>query len=348
MRWSSLCVLLAACSDAGGGTMFIDAPTPDAVVETPDAAPPDAPANYHAYPACPNCQHAQYVIASLSVPVTNADAASRACDIDGDGEGDNQMGKAFAALKTSFLGYDMQMWTDTGFDDGYTIIVLYDVEYDPDLSMTQVAGLRQFVGVHDFSDGLMANAIYQGQGKFTIASEGGMGMGGALRAGTGAFGPGDGVVQLRMFGNANALTMPLKWSTVAGTFDSTTIQNGTLCGAIDIQSLRMTFIPQLANKLSDDVYTRSPDADMIKSMFDGDHSCDTEPACMLGSGGNCHCITPMEVESSSFIRALINPDLDLDPNQTNPFVGASDPTYANDAVSIAVGFSANHATFPLP
>jgi hypothetical protein len=129
----------------------------------------------------------------------------------------------------------------------------------------------------------------------------------------------------------------------------TSIANGKLCGAIPADELKTNILPQVAVLLSAQVKAGGSTASTIKSLFDTDHSCDTDPACVPTAPAQppCMCITEMEVENNSIIKSLLSPDLDLDPTKNNPFVtDPTDPTYHNDALSLGLGFEANAAMFP--
>ena len=63
------------------------------------------------YPSCPSCQHAQFVVSQMVLPQTSAQAAALGCDINGDGEIDNQMGKVISAARTACQ--------DFGYTGGY-------------------------------------------------------------------------------------------------------------------------------------------------------------------------------------------------------------------------------------
>jgi len=269
------------------------------------------------------------------------------CDINGDGEIDNQLGKVLGALKAASQQIDIQAAVTTAFRRG-DVLMLQDIEFDPTLAMTQVAGLRSFVGAHDATDGLTAPAFYMGQGHFTVVSEHGSGMGGAIQGGVTEFGPNDAVLQLTLVPNGRIMTLPLERAYVSGSITATTITNGRLCGAIAAPIVLSTFIPQLADALSDVAKTHSI-GESIWMLFDDDHSCDTDPDCAPSSSNACHCITATELDNNSIIRSILTPDLDLDGHATNPFVtDQCDPTYRSDALSVGVGFGANQATFALP
>jgi hypothetical protein len=369
MRGLLVCALVLGCGDDSTVTVDgppADAPRPDAT--TPDAPPPDAPIDappidayvldaflvdgggnlpISPYPTCPTCQHAQYVIDHIVVPQTNAAAQQLGCDINGDGQIDNQLGKVFAALRQASPTIDFQAAEDGAFTRG-DVIQLYDIEYQPVLTMTQVAGLRALLGAHDASDGLSAPAFYMGQGHFTVTTDAG-GMGGVITSAAGAFGPNDAILQLVMFSSDTPMNLPLEQAVITGTFAPTSIQTGKLCGGIDGQYIVSIIIPHIADLFSDIVKQGGSTANTIKSIFDTDHSCDTDTACTPQAAGPCHCISPTEVQNNTIVRSLLSPDLDLNPNETNPFAtDPNDPTYPFDALSIGVGFTANHATFPLP
>jgi hypothetical protein len=300
-----------------------------------------------AYPSCSTCQHAQFVVSQMVIPETNAQAVELGCDINGDGEIDNQLGKVIGATRAACGAFDAQVSTNAAFQSG-SLIMLYDVEYDSSPT-TQVAGLRAFVGAHDPSDGLSAPAFYMGQGRFTVGVERGSGMGGSIQNGAADFGPNNAVVQLALFPNQPAIVVPLERGSLSGAFGATTIQEGKLCGAIDAQDMRTLLFPQIADYFSDVIKRRTACSDYFASLFDADHSCDTDPACVPSSAAPCHCISEAELENNSIIKSLLSPDLDLDPNKTNPFVtDPYDPTYRNDAISFGAGITANAATFPLP
>src|SRR5690242_15066646 len=79
MRWVSVCLLVVACDRAGGPTLDPLSPLP----------------------SCPTCQHAQFVVSQMTIPQSNATAIELGCDINRDGEIDNQLGKVLGALKAA-------------------------------------------------------------------------------------------------------------------------------------------------------------------------------------------------------------------------------------------------------
>src|SRR6516162_10404095 len=79
------------------------------------------------YPNCPDCMHAQFVVGpkspaatdhGITVPQSNAQAMMLGCDINGDGEIDNQLGKVLGALKAAAMSVDVQASVDKAFTTG--------------------------------------------------------------------------------------------------------------------------------------------------------------------------------------------------------------------------------------
>ena len=337
-----------------GGVLPDAAPLPDAAL-LPDASPADGATS--SYPDCPTCMHAQYVIGPLglssadhgiTIPVTTFMAMQLGCDIDGDGLVDNQIGKLFAELAGASWAMNLQTATDHAFAGG-TIILLLDLEYTPALTSTSLAGMKMYEGVHDPSDGLPPPAFYYG-GRFFVTQSAGPGVGGGIdNINQGRFGPGSAVLDLPLVFDQPRFRLTLESASFFGYFQDTYVTGGKLCGAVRAIDVHDQMIPTWAAELSAAVKVGGSSADMIKSLFDADHSCDTDPTCVLGAAGTCACITGQEVENNSIVRSLLNPDLDLDPMATNPFVSdPNDPTYRNDAISIGVGFEAGAATFVAP
>jgi len=325
-----------------------DAPLPDA----PGDAPADGPTSDggwtpRPYPDCPDCQHAQYVVASLVTPQTNGEANDLGCDIDGNLTVDNRLGRVLVSLRAVGPGLDVQPAVDQAFQDG-RVIMLHDVEYKPTLATTAVAGIRAFVGTHDPSDGLVAPTFYLGNGRF-MAAPPGDGFGGAIVSGVGSFGPGSLDFQLPLVIGQPPLALRLEAASASGVYTSTTVTSGKLCGAIPIAVERAVLIPGIADLMSAAVKRNDAVSATLRSLFDADMSCSSDPDCTTASSNRCRCITAGELENNSVSRTLLSPDLDLDPSVDNPFVtDPSDPSYFNDALSVGVGFTANRAQFPSP
>jgi hypothetical protein len=314
------------------------------------------------YPNCPDCMHAQYVVGpktntatdhGVTVPQSNAQAMMLGCDINNDGEIDNQLGKVLGALKAASMNVDVQASVDKSFTTG-GINVLFDIEYKPSITDTMVSGVKGYIGMHDTTDGKTCDgtnpcAFYQGGGKFTVTNAVGAGFGGQVKGGAGAYGPGELTIQFPLVMDQPPLNAHLIAASLTGTIAMDSISNGKICGAIPADELKTTILPQVATLLSAQVKKGGSTGDTIKSLFDADHSCDTDPACTPTAPATpaCNCITEMEVENNSIIKSLLSPDLDLDPNKNNPFVtDPTDPTFHNDALSLGLGFEANSAIFP--
>jgi hypothetical protein len=300
--------------------------------------------------------HQQYVVGpggastpGIVVPQTNTQASALGCDLDNNGEVDNQLGKVLVTLKAASQNIDIQGSVNSAFMTG-TIILLMDVLYQAPLDNTTTAGLKGFLGMHDASDGLTAPTFYMGNGKFTTQMATGSGFGGEIHGGAGDFGPGEFTVMFPLVVDQPPLNAHLIHAHISGTFSATGIANGKLCGAVPADELKTTILPQVADLLSAQIKKGGATADTLAGLFDTDHSCATDPACTSPTAaGTCHCISEMEIESNSIIKTLLNPDVDLDPTKTNPFAtDMNDPTYKNDGLSVGFGFNANGATFPLP
>jgi hypothetical protein len=324
----------------------VDAPTVEGGSSPDGGGSSDGGPSSNPYPNCPDCQHVQYVISSATTPTSNAEATALGCDVDGNGTVDNQLGKVLVAFRNVSSSIDPQMAIDRGFMQG-KIILLSDVEYRPSLSDPTVTGMRTFVGTHDPSDGLSAPEFYQGNGRFFPMPPGGA-FGGQIMGGNGLYGPGTLPVTLPFFvGNPTAIN--LVDARVLGQFAPQTIMGGKICGAIPATTLVNMVFPALADGISAAVKLGGATAATLRGLFDTDGSCGTDPDCTPDSPSVCHCISASEVGGNSIVRSLLSPDLDLDPNATNPFVtDPSDPAYPNDALSFGFGFVAHHAQFTLP
>src|SRR5262249_24890423 len=147
----------------------------------------------------------------------------------------------------------------------------------------------------------------------------------------GLYGPGTMPVVLPFF-VGNPTTIDLVDARVSGLFAPQTIMGGKICGAIPATALLNMVFPALADGISAAVKMGGSTAATLRGLFHADGSCGTDPACTPSARADCHCISASEVAGNSIIRSLLSPDLDLDPNATNPFVtDPSDPSYRNDA-----------------
>lgn len=319
------------------------------------------------YPNCPDCMHYQYVVGPMStspsdhgikVPGTNSEATALGCDINGDNHVDNQLGTILVQLKALSSSFDVQASVDSSFMSG-SIIILFDIEAKPSITNTTVAGAKSYLGAHDTSDGLQAPAFYMGNGKFTVTMAAGPGFAGKVTSGAASFGPGQLTVQFPLVMGQAPLVTDLIAATVSGTISATNVSNAKLCGAIPADEIKTRILPQIATLLSAQVKSGSQTGMTIKTLFDKNPTypacandplntnCDTDPNCTSPTAPNpCTCITACELENNSTIRTLLAPDLDLDPNKTNPFAMPGDPDYKNDALSVGLGFEANKASFP--
>jgi hypothetical protein len=288
--------------------------------------------------ACDGCQHSQYVVSSLQIPA-QGQAMRMGCDLDGDGQVDNALGRVLAGLPSVDPQFNFQQAANDAFANG-TLVLLLDLGYTPDFQRSTAAELTIYQGRHDPSDGLRAPDFYAGGGHFFIAGPGAK-LGGAVSAGWADFDGARYSADLPM-PMAQPAALDLVRGRAQGVVTASTIEDGVLCGAIPVSELRDRVIPAVADMLSAAVKSGNT---TLKGLFDADHSCDHEAACVVTDPGLCHCISAQEFESTQFVH-LLDPDLDLDPAVDNPFAtGPDDPARHNDALSFGFGFTARSAHF---
>ena len=125
--------------------------------------------------------------------------------------------------------------------------------------------------------------------------------------------------------------------------DASGIRNGRIGGAIRDEDVRATVIPALASS--------------VQATIDAECSSAPPSCCPGGSNGDAYLqlfdtdanctITAAEIENNALIGARFAPDLDLiDATRDNAFAPRVDGV--NDALSIAIGFTAVGARFERP
>src|SRR5262249_52474066 len=150
-------------------------------------------------------------------------------------------------------------------------------------------------------------------GHFFVAGPGAK-LGGAVSAGWGDFDGARYAAELPM-PMAQPAAIDFVRGRASGSVSPSAIEGGVLCGAIPVSELRDRVVPAVADMLSASVKNGNT---TLKNLFDADHSCDHEAACVAADPGLCHCITAQEFESTQFVH-LLDPDLDLDPAVDNPY-----------------------------
>jgi len=287
---------------------------------------------------CDDCQHSQYVVSSIQIPA-QSQAMRMGCDLDGDGQVDNALGRVLGGLPSVDPQFNFQQAADDSFRNG-VVVLLFDLGFIPDLQRSSAAELTIYQGRHDPSDGLRAPDFYAGGGHFFVAGPGAR-LGGVVSAGWGDFDGARYAAQLPM-PMAQPASLDFVRGRAQGVISASTIEDGLLCGAIPVAELHDRVVPAVADMLSAAVKNGNT---TLKGLFDADHSCDHDATCTAGNPNVCHCITAQEFESTQFIH-LLDPDLDLDPAVDNPFAtGPEDPARHNDALSFGFGFTARSARF---
>src|SRR5262249_43342539 len=154
------------------------------------------------YPNCPDCMHAQYVVGpktntatdhGVTVPQSNAQAMMLGCDINNDGEIDNQLGKVLGALKAASMNVDVQASVDKSVAPGGSSVVA-DTEYKRSTTHPLMSGVTGCIGMHDASDGKTCDganpcACCQGGGHVRVQTAVDPGLGGQVNGGDGEYVP---------------------------------------------------------------------------------------------------------------------------------------------------------------
>src|SRR5262245_43123430 len=80
---------------------------------------------------CEGCGRAEYVVSGLRLP-SQSQASRVGCDLDGDGQIDNALGRVVGGLPSVNALFDFQRAADDAFQTG-ALVLLLDVGYAPDL-----------------------------------------------------------------------------------------------------------------------------------------------------------------------------------------------------------------------
>lgn len=277
----------------------------------------------------------QWVVDAITVPTTSVAANGFAYDLNGDGQADNALGNALAALTSS--GFDIQAAVDSGVASG-AIVQLLQFQTDDSLFNTDAAAAATWyvgqptagftTGAHQIDGGQPASAFVGALANRDYSS--------ADPAKTTK--PVGGVVPLRMITGTPTIYLPMNGMHVQWHFSSTpTIASGVIQGSIRINDVNNVLIPQLANAFNVAIQadTSSTMAHQIESLFDTG-GCGTAAA---GDG----FIDACEVQNSSLMQSLLAPDV-----QIYDASGNYKPNPANttpDAISFGFGFTAVRTTF---
>src|SRR5262249_31035488 len=127
-----------------------------------------------------DCQHAQYVVSSIQIPA-QSQSMKVGCDLNGDGQIDNALGRVLGGLPSVDPSFDFQRAADDAFVSG-TLVLLLDLGYAPDLERSAAGDLRFNRGTHARSEAWRAPDYSAGGGHFFTAGPGAR-LAGAVGAG---------------------------------------------------------------------------------------------------------------------------------------------------------------------
>jgi hypothetical protein len=284
-----------------------------------------------------------FVVNSVVVPASDGEADMYALDINGDGTPDNQLGNVLATL-AGFLGdVDIQGALNAEIAQG-GIILLANLKAT-DLADATGVGLYFFLGAspnpepcagkEDTECGLHL----QGDGTFEVADDSptdavviGENVGGSFSGG-----PGDVTIQLSLADGADPvnLTLVSAQSEVGVAADG--LNDGKLGGAITVDSLNNDIFPAVALIIAGVLEEDGCDAAAAPDCCPADSTGETILS-FLDSDADC-VVTGEEIATNDAVNAVINPDLDLEPE------GGDGTT---DAISLGVGFTAVPGGFTPP
>ena len=272
----------------------------------------------------------QFVVTTLSLPLSSADATKFAFDLDGNGTLDNQMGMLFVALKGQMGETTPQSSVRAAIGDG-RIIMLLSFYVQPDMQDSPVSNMWAFNGQR--ADPPLLNGPQPG-GTFFVDPTAPQDLycGGSITASLGRYGSDEATMLLRLpFGGGDGiLILPLtavrvEFTAAAG---GESLTEGRMGGAIRKQDVDDTLVPTVVDMLNEEMRAycsassgtctceSGSGAETIRQMFDTDGSCD---------------VSPEEGRGNAIINALLEPDVTL-----------SD---GSGGVSVGFGFTAVNAVF---
>lgn len=279
-----------------------------------------------------------YVMDSVSVPTTNAQANEIGLDLNGDGGVDNQLGRVLATLKMSNI--DAQAALDEAVATG-SIILLGDMTTTGFDSATG-AGFSIYIGDNPgtapCTDPLdLATCGLHLDGSTTFDIKAGTPTDGTVAGnfvgGTFTGGPGQLNLQIAL-SSGSPIDITLQGARAKITdITETTIADGIIAGSVlktDIDTKILPAVvdliaPIVADECAPDVggcnCTAGGSAETVLGLFDADNSCD---------------VTLAEIQSNAIITSLLAPDIDTDDDGEE------------DAVSLGAGITAVGAVYTHP
>jgi hypothetical protein len=331
-----LCALaLTACDDGGPSYVPVEGSDPmDA--QAPGAhdagaldagAEPLADATVDAGPP----ERRTWVASLLQVPVTDPQADELGLDLDGDGEPDNHLGRAYAALVASTGGFDLQGVSDQLVARG-SLILLFEALASSFSDAPSASGRALQGGspspapCTDESD-LVCGHHLDGSGTFVAESPAPAYASGSVVASLLTIGPGS--TRMPVLFSDTPTWVKLERAFVRARVTDERLLQGHLAGAIPAAEISDVVIPQLHGALSALVVRDCPDG-MCKANSAG------ASVLMLFDADDNLMLELGEVRDASMIQTLFEPDIDLDGDGSK------------DALSAALGFVAPLAAFEAP
>jgi hypothetical protein len=331
MRTRRGVVLFLAAGAAAGCAPDVTPGAPDAMVR-PDAAP-----------KLPVGDHHPYVIDSLEIPTTNAEAQQIGLDVDGDGEVDNQLGAIVALLSSN--GADINATVTEQIDRG-ELIHLADLQAQA-LDNAESSALYVWTGANPVPDpclGLTDTVCRQhllGSGSFDVTSTAPADamIFGDVRTWHYSGSRGTVTLEIPLFISDTALTMQLIDARAEVEVSESALLEGRLAGAVTATYLEEEVLPQLVTVLgalvAEDCTGTAPDCciagtdgEAVLGYFDTDDSCTVSLA---------------ELQDSVLLDSVLAPDVDLLDEE-----GLSGRDGVLDSVSLGVGFTAVRASYEIP
>jgi hypothetical protein len=304
---------------------------------------PDAAVRADAAPRNPEGTHHPFVIDSITVPTSSAEAQQMGLDVDHDDEVDNALGSIVALLSAN--GADLNATiseqiavgtlihlTDlqtNGFDDADAVALYVWKGGNPspepcldqfdDICRQHLSGTGSFDGLTDAPQNAM---IF---GEVTAAHYGGGG--GSIE------------LEVPLFISDTALHLKLVAARAEVDVAETGLTEGHLAGAVTSSFLESNVIPELHVILNivverdctgtyPDCCIPDTDGDVAVGLFDSDHSC---------------TLTLAELQDSAILDSLLTPDVDVLDGE-----GFEGQDGVLDSVSLGVLFSAVPAIYETP
>jgi hypothetical protein len=311
----------------------------------PDPLPadPDAMVRPDAAPKLPVGPHHPFVIDSIAIPVSNAEAQIMGLDVDGNGDVDNQLGAIVALLEAN--GADINLTVRQQIDRGELIhladlqATAFDTADDSALYIWKGANPVPPACLDDLDT--VCRRHLDGNGSFDVATpdpEDAMIFGG-ITGGHYSGSRGVIVLEVPLFVSDTALTLQLIDARAEVDVAETALTTGKLAGAVTDRYIQDSLIPQLETvfaALTDrdcagvdpDCCIPDSDGDIVVGLFDTDGSC---------------TISLTELQDSVLLDSLLAPDVDILDEE-----GLSGSDGVLDSLSLGVGFTAIPATFEIP